>query len=556
MKPNPAFRYSCFAKSFFCRFCQELLSSLWQKLQKIAFVCNKLSLQSGLTLTLLLGLLSLFLSCASIDKQNQHLKKPINPDLLKKDLNFVKKKLLKHQPSIDWYTSKDSLWQKFDKLDQELSKPLQPNEFYFQLAPIVSSIKQRHTRIAPLGKKSSKKQLKALNKKGKGPISQFEYVFFNDSLYISKSYSPDSLVKKGTKVLKINNQCPTDLYKKYRQIISSDGYNTSYFKHHFNKSLLNYFTLENGILDTIHFKLQHKDTIFDYIAIRLEKEKKQDRLKSTKLDQAKLKALKYKKKVFGWINEAFAKDFKIHPSDPTIAVLKISSFSQGKHKKAYAQIFDSIKKKQIKHLIIDLRGNPGGLMADMVDLYSYLASQPFVMNKKAVINNRASIIAPFFNHSPKWLYPLALAGWPFFATYQSLSVTKRNGQLLYGLPGSFETKPKPNAYKGKLYVLIDGGSFSAASIISAKLKSEKQAVFFGEETGGAHNSTVAGLKLNYTLPNSKLELLLWTCDIRMLNEDGEKGRGVMPDYKRQPNLEDLINKKDVVFEEVINFINK
>jgi hypothetical protein len=518
MKLNPAFRYSCLA------------------------------------LTLIMT------SCVSVEKHNQHLEKPISADLLKKDLAFVKKKLFKHQPSMGWYIAVDSLNQQFEKLEQNLTKSLKPNDFYFQTAPIIASIKQRHTRIAPLSKRSTKAQLKAINEKGRGPISQFDYVFYNDSLFVAKSHTRDSLVQKGTKVLKMNNQCPTQLYKKYRQVMSSDGYNTTYFKQHFNKSLLNYFTAENGLLDTIHFELKYKDSVFNYTTIRLEKDKpkqkKSDTIKKVKPDQSKLKALKRKKKIFGWTNEAFAKDFKVLKSDATVAVLKITSFSQGKHKKAYAQIFDSIQKKQIKHLILDLRGNPGGAIADMLNLYSYLTDQPFVMNKKSVVNSRASIIAPFFNHSPKWLYPFTTIGWPFFATYQSLSVKKSNGQLLYNLPGSSTIKPKPNAYTGKLYVLIDGGSFSASSIIAAKLKSEKRALFFGEETGGAHNGTVAGLKLNCTLPHSKLGLLLWTCDIRMLNEDGAHGRGVLPDYPIEPNLEDLINKKDVVFDEVLQFIKK
>jgi C-terminal processing protease CtpA/Prc len=47
----------------------------------------------------------------------------------------------------------------------------------------------------------------------------------------------------------------------------------------------------------------------------------------------------------------------------------------------------------------------------------------------------------------------------------------------------------PNAFKGKIYVMINGGSFSASSLISSNLKL-KRVTFVGEETGGAFNGTV------------------------------------------------------------------
>jgi C-terminal processing protease CtpA/Prc len=43
--------------------------------------------------------------------------------------------------------------------------------------------------------------------------------------------------------------------------------------------------------------------------------------------------------------------------------------------------------------------------------------------------------------------------------------------------------------KEKIYVMINGGSFSASSLISSNLKTPK-VTFVGEETGGAFNGTV------------------------------------------------------------------
>lgn len=503
---------------------------------------------------------SLFLlNCSSIEKHNAQIDKKIDPFLLKKDLLFVKKKLDKHHPNLDWYITKDSLNYLFTNLENELEQPLKPNEFYLKLSPIISSIRQGHTRLSPLFKRISKKENNRLKDKGTGPLSQFDFIFFNDSLYISKNKSPDSTIQKGTKVLKINDLCPTELYYKYRKTVSSDGFNETYYRHWFNRSFGTYFTLEKGILDTINFQLKYKDSVFEYKTIRLEKEKKKDVKKDTlkikKTDPQLSKNLKKKKKIFGWANNRLAKELIISKKDSSIAILHIRSFSQGKHKKAYHQIFNEIQNKNIQHLIIDLRNNPGGRIIDNVNLYSYLVDKPFVMNKKSVVTSKASTIAPMLNHSPKWLYPVAIFGYPFFTSYQWISTNKnKDGKLTYHTAGSQLKMPNKLNFKEKVYVLINGGSFSASSIFSAKLKADKRALFFGEETGGAFNGTVAGLNLGYKLRHSKLGLRLWIMDIRMLDEIGEHGRGVMPDIELKPSLEKFLDTEDMDLKEVINYI--
>lgn len=563
MKLCPTFRFSYFGKSFFCWHCQELRSlqddKLWQNPQKIAFACNKLSLQVGLKIVPISLVILILQSCASVEKHNQHLEKYISPQLLKKDIDFVQKKLTKHQPNLDWYIPKDSLNLLFENLKNNLSKPLKPNDFFLELSPIISSIKQGHTRLGPLNKRLSKQESKRLKQKGLGPLSQFDVVFFNDSLYISKNKSPDSTIQVGTQILKIDDVCPTQLYKKYVKTVSSDGFNQTYYRHWFNRSFGNYFTLSQGVKDSLKFELKIKDSIFKFTTYRLDKSTKKsvkkDLVKAKKPNKKELSALKKKKKIYGWVNNQFAKELVISKVDSTIAVLHIRSFSQGKHRKAYKAIFDEIDRRKIKHLIIDLRNNPGGKIIDNVILYSYLTDKPFVMNKKSKVVSRSSMVAPMFNHSPKWLYPLTAVGFPFFASYQWLNTTKnQSGELMYNAPGSDEVQPKSNAYLGDLYVLINGGSFSASSFFSAKLHADKRAIFFGEETGGAYNGTVAGLNLNYKLPYSKLGFKLWTMDIRMLDEIGEHGKGVMPDHEIKQDLNKILTDADEDLEEIINYI--
>ena len=107
-----------------------------------------------------------------------------------------------------------------------------------------------------------------------------------------------------------------------------------------------------------------------------------------------------------------------------------------------------------------------------------------------------------------------------------------------------------------MYVLINGGSFSASSIISSNLKGSKKATFVGTETGGADNGCVAGIMPVWTLPHSKLDLRfgLMTCEAPYKAE--QDGRGIFPDKAITPTLIDRINGTDPELEWVLNNCKK
>ncbi|QYS92512.1 hypothetical protein JJC04_08430 [Flavobacterium covae] len=105
-------------------------------------------------------------------------------------------------------------------------------------------------------------------------------------------------------------------------------------------------------------------------------------------------------------------------------------------------------------------------------------------------------------------------------------------------------QPKDNNYQGKLYVLINGGSFSASSVISANLQNINRGIFLGEETGGAFNSTVAGTLPVLTLPYSKLKFRVGMMEIGVVKKSAIKGRGVMPQVTIISKKEDYQNNWD------------
>jgi C-terminal processing protease CtpA/Prc len=157
-------------------------------------------------------------------------------------------------------------------------------------------------------------------------------------------------------------------------------------------------------------------------------------------------------------------------------------------------------------LILDIRDNLGGSLSEINTLYSYLTDKEFTLIKPPEMTSRTSgMYQNYFRGQTVFLQFLVLLVIRSFWQAITLIIQKEDHYYFREF-ASRSTKPRSNAFKGKIYVLINGASFSASSIISAKLKYEKRAVIVGEETGGANDGTVAGVNNTVTLPHSKLSL--------------------------------------------------
>ena len=131
-----------------------------------------------------------------------------------------------------------------------------------------------------------------------------------------------------------------------------------------------------------------------------------------------------------------------------------------------------------------------------------------------------------------------------------------NNNYTLPLPAIRLGHPNQNGFKGKLYVLINGGSFSASCILSSNLKGTKRAVFVGEETGGDYNGCVAGWAPEIKLPNSRLNLRLPLLIIQPKQKTNIEGHGIFPNVEIEPSLTDKINNIDPELNWVLDDIKK
>ncbi|MGE8555766.1 MAG: S41 family peptidase [Chryseobacterium jejuense] len=496
--------------------------------------------------------LAMLSSCASIKKHNEQRASCIPPEQLKEDVDFAYAKLQQMHPQLYWYIPKQELDLKFDSLKQTINESLTPLQFYFKLQPVIAGIREGHLSLRIPRKKFTKKEIKTLEQK-KGLFSRFGYYISGDQMYITENREAIENIEPGTEILSINNIPVSDYIKKYRNLISSDGYNTTFQPYFLKDLFFNYYTAENGLADKATMETLYKGEKHTYT---LSRESKSD----TDLEKDKeMNKRTQERKLNDYVaaSNSYNRSFKFLDKDSTVAYIKVKSFSREYSDEFYKKTFAKIKNAKSEYLIIDVRNNYGGSLYEINNLYSYLTDQPFTLIKPSQVTSRDTPLRTnYFRKSSPLDYAIKSISYPSYFFAQAFSTYKKDGKIFYKMKADKPTKPNKGAFHGKVFVLINGGSFSASSIITAKLKNDKRATLVGEETGGANDGTVAGFYSYQKLPNSEIRFPIGLLLVQPNIDFSDTKKGVVPDVEIKESLQDIINKKDPQLDWIRNEIGK
>ncbi len=238
-----------------------------------------------------------------------------------------------------------------------------------------------------------------------------------------------------------------------------------------------------------------------------------------------------------------------YPAD-SIAVLTIESFYVDENVQKFYPFIDSafndIKNKKISNLIIDVRNNEGGEEDWGGYLYSYLTDKKFVYYKKLTLTKKGGYGFEKYAEMPPQL------------DYIHKFIKEKDDEILFtGQKYLYVQEPHKNRFKGNVYMLINGLSFSVTTELASVVHNNKRAIFVGEESGGAYYGNNSGVFAIVTLPNTKLTIGIPLVGFYS-NVSGYpyKSRGVIPDYKVTSTVYDILNKKDVVMEKTLRIIQQ
>lgn len=513
-------------------------------------------------------------SCASVQKHNAEITKLHAVEDLREDVDKLYHQLKKHHPKLYQYTPQEVMEFRFDSLKQSIKAPMKSRDFYKKVAPVLTNVRQGHVAVRPPGRRFERKERKALEKK-KFEFYALDFEYLDDKLWVKRAHGKDSSFV-GAEVLRIAGEPAPELVKTYKTRFASDGFNTTLHDRFVGKAFRSYYVRDKGFLDSLEVTFKTKDSTFTKLfkrvpkkekkakdssevkndSIKKEKPKKLTKQEKDSLKEAAKKRKKYNKK-HGFISRSkeYTRNFKFIGKDSAVAYMKIRGFSNGNYKKFYEESFKKIDSAKSKYFILDLRDNGGGRISEIQKLYSYLTDKEFQFITESEVNSRIPILKSVMtNTTPTGLKILSGILSPVAIVQNLLRTKKRDGKLYYKFKYAKPEAPNPLNFKGKVYVLINGNSFSASSIISTNLHATNRATFVGEETGGAYNGTVAGFYKLYELPTSKLAVRIGLMQIEAPYNIEPDGFGIKPDVEILPTVEDLQQNKDPELEWVLKDI--
>lgn len=500
----------------------------------------------------------LFGACTSTRKLNETVTtKKHSVEQLKSDVDMAYQVLKEGHPGLYWYISPEQLDKKFDSLKNTIRTPMGTADFFKVLAPLITQIHCGHTQLLLVRPRPNKQEAAAAKKRGVKPIDQFRYTLLNNRLFVLKNNgAPIPGVVPGTEIIRIGGLPVPSLLDTLNQLIPNDGYNTTYKPEVLNRNFAGYYRVYYASKDTLAFTFDIKgsqETVDVILSGGQKTEVKQEKIskEAGKLLKEKQQEQAARKKKFQYRgfdeNNKPLLDLEFPLKDSTTAYLKVRSFSSEKldHKRFFRESFAEITQRGSKVLVLDLRNNGGGSLTASRELFSYLTDRDYRFVEPAKLNHR------WFNLSKHANNRFASFCFSLFG----IRGNKKDGYYSR-LKGSSYLHANANAFKGKVYVLINGYTFSAASLLAANLAGNNRAVFVGEETGGGYNRCSAGRMPLVEMPNSKLRLRLGLIMISPAQKRDLEGHGIFPDIPVKNTLEDLLSGKDRVLDTVLQEIGK
>jgi hypothetical protein len=412
-------------------------------------------------------------------------------DALRADLRQIKDILINIHPAVYQFTSKELFEKVFNEQYAKINRPMNLREFYRIATPVVTLVHCGHTvLIFPDNLWDNESRI----------YFPMRLTFIKGKAFVNSFYDNKNIIPLWSEISSVNGIPMSEIFVSATALISADGYNEAFKPDRLGLRFQDLFNICYGSYDYFDIEYLPQGSKF-----------------------ATSKKLNGVKRCFDAQNPG-TNGGKISSGDPNLdleidrsknqAIMTIKSFYYSQNKEKFYQYIDDAFKEicynNIHNLVLDLRNNFGGDGYCASHLFSYLESTP----------------VPYF------------------------------GQVYYGAEDLGRPIPLAtrNHFSGKVYVLINGGCFSATGQLCSLLKFHKRASFIGMPTGSTFecNSVVA----KYNPRKTRMTLMVARMTFAAAVKGFSRENGIMPDYFVEPKIEDLIKGKDTIKEVAFGLIEK
>ncbi|CAA6828999.1 MAG: Peptidase, S41 family [uncultured Aureispira sp.] len=427
----------------------------------------------------------------------------LSPLQLQEDLDHLVAGLERYNPTMYVYNSEVLFKREIAVLKKSIHKPMNAVQWFKLLCLAVEKVEEGHVTIGTREDAFYRGFLKGTFKSL--PLS---VQFLGERAYVWNNLSRVDALERGDEILSINGRSMAEIRTLIFQYTNSDGDIETFKQMRLSKELsARYFWfIEQTSQFTIEYRKRHSEGT---------KEVQLEALTRIEMSEWAVKRA-LKKEVPKGMKAVYDLDF-----EKDIATLTLRSFNEKIIKQNelepytfYERMFKRLRQNKTKHLILDVRGNIGGMKEFVDDLLAFTLKK----KQKGVLRE---LIA--------WDGTKVISNFP-----------KRNKWF----------------FKGDIYILTNGGTYSTAALIAQYLSDYGSATVIGEETGSRYEGFAAGNFHYLTLPNSKIQIGIpnkWVKNT-LPRPFRTPSRGLMPDYRVRNSIDDLLQKKDPVKAKALELI--
>lgn len=225
--------------------------------------------------------------------------------------------------------------------------------------------------------------------------------------------------------------------------------------------------------------------------------------------------------------------------------------------KAYlSEMMEKIDSLQLEYLVVDLRNNPGGNLMLGKQLMYFLSEEQELNDFKKY--HYTSVVSKYFQPR-KYQYfekqylltnPAPLPEKQLFS-FSSITGDSVFFSSIKNPSSPYYVKPNRPVFKGRVYVLADWTSGSAAALLAALLQDNGMATIIGTSVG--NNPTGPTTFTPFTLPETKAAGSI--ASTYLVRPDSTKPEVLQPDFWVEPSLEDLLTGQDPAWEKALELIH-
>lgn len=459
-----------------------------------------------------------------------------DPHRLREDFAVLQGALNDLHPSLHAYTSRADLDALFEGCLAALADSMTETQFaHHVVARAVSGIRCGHTSVS---------LSKAYTKTMQGvrlPSFPLYVKTWGDTMVVTRNLNTaDSVIKKGSLVTSIDGLGPADIRMAVSSHLSVDGFNESLNEIRLSTAFPYYHRSVFGLRKEYDVGFIDSSGAYRNVPVSCHVPE-QDTLAGPKGEKREVSSVA-KPRVR---SRKPRYSLKVDP-DGRSAVMDIPSFQHSLAMKGfYRRSFRELKERGVGHLVIDIRNNGGGNVDNQARLAKYLKSGAFRVADSAVaVANRLG----------KWRKHIS---GPLLNGFLLRFFTRKAKDGLYHLRywERHLNRPKQrHFFEGRVYLLIGGPTFSAASLFAGSLKGQPNVTLVGEETGGGAHSNNGLLIPTLTLPNTGIRVRLPLFRLVPPNGAPMEGRGVMPDVRVRPTVDAVRKGLDLKMEAVRSLI--